>query len=80
MRHARWLHLADEKCERRNRDLVGRLWRFFACPGTDSLSARFQNQEEHSPLAMRAATFVNILVMIVAGLNHRYVFFSGNLN
>jgi hypothetical protein len=40
----------------------------FACPDTDSFSARCQNREEHSPLATRTAAFMHALVLLVAGL------------
>jgi hypothetical protein len=40
----------------------------FACPDTDSFSARCQNREEHSPLAMHTAAFVHALVLLAAGL------------
>jgi hypothetical protein len=41
---------------------------FFACLDTDSFSARCQNREEHSPLAMHTAAFLHALVMLAAGL------------
>ena len=39
----------------------------FAFPDTDSLSARCQNREGHSPLAIQIASFRNFLVMLLAG-------------
>jgi hypothetical protein len=39
-----------------------------ACPDTDSFSARCQNREEHSPLAIYTAAFVHVLVLLAAGL------------
>jgi hypothetical protein len=39
----------------------------FACPDTDSLSARCQNREGHSPLAINTAAFVHALVLLAAG-------------
>jgi hypothetical protein len=38
----------------------------FACPDTDSFSARCQNREEHSPLALHTAAFVHVLVLLAA--------------
>jgi hypothetical protein len=61
------LDLTDEKFQRRCRDLVGRGRQCFACPDTDSFSARCQNREEHSPLAIHIATFKRALVMLVVG-------------
>ena len=40
----------------------------FAGPDTDSFSARCQNREEHSPLAIRTSVFVHVLVLLAAGL------------
>jgi hypothetical protein len=40
----------------------------FACPDTDSFSARCQNREGHSPLAIHTAAFVHVLVLLAAGL------------
>jgi hypothetical protein len=40
----------------------------FACPDTDSFSARCQNREEHTPLAINTAAFVHALVLLAAGL------------
>ena len=40
----------------------------FECPDTDSFSARCQNREEHSPLAIKTAAFVHFLVLLAAGL------------
>ena len=39
----------------------------FACPDTDSFSARCQNREGHSPLAINTAVFVHVLVPLAAG-------------
>ena len=39
----------------------------FACPDTDSFSARCQNREGHSPLAIHTAAFVHVLVLLAAG-------------
>ena len=39
----------------------------FACPDADSFSARCQNQEGHSPLAIHTAEFVHVLVLLAAG-------------
>ena len=39
----------------------------FACPDTDSFSARCQNREGHSPLALHTAAFVHVLVLLAAG-------------
>jgi len=50
IRHARRLILADEELGWRYRDLVGRGWRFFACPDTDSFSGRCQIREVHPRL------------------------------
>ena len=60
------MDLLDQKFERRRRDLVGRGWHF-ACPDTDSFSARCQNREGHSPLAIHTAAFVHVLVLLAAG-------------
>jgi hypothetical protein len=40
----------------------------FACPDTDSFSARCENREGHSPLAINTAAFVHVLVLLAAGL------------
>jgi hypothetical protein len=40
----------------------------FACPDTDSFSARCQNQEEHSSLAINTAAFAYVLVLLAASL------------
>jgi hypothetical protein len=40
----------------------------FACPDTDSFSARCLNGEERSPLAIHTAAFVLVLVLLAAGL------------
>jgi hypothetical protein len=40
----------------------------FACPDTDPFSARCQNREGHSPLAINTASFVHALVLLAAGL------------
>jgi hypothetical protein len=40
----------------------------FAGPDTDSFSARCQNREEYSPLAIHNAAFVHALVLLAAGL------------
>ena len=45
---------------------MGRGWHF-ACPDTDSFSARCQNREGHSPLAIYTAVFVHVLVLLAAG-------------
>jgi hypothetical protein len=58
--------LLDQKLEWRCIDFVGRGWHF-ACPGTDSFSARCQNREDNSPLAIRTAEFVHVLVLFAAG-------------
>jgi|AntAceMinimDraft_5_1070358.scaffolds.fasta_scaffold07592_6 hypothetical protein len=39
----------------------------FACPDTDSFSARCQNREGHSPLAINTAACVHALVLLAAG-------------
>jgi hypothetical protein len=39
----------------------------FACPDTDSFSARCQKREGHSPLAIHSAAFVHVLVLLAAG-------------
>jgi hypothetical protein len=39
----------------------------FACPDTDSFSARCQNREGHSPLAIHTSEFVHVLVLLAAG-------------
>ena len=39
----------------------------FACPDTDSFSARCQNLEGHSPLAIHTAAFEHVLVLLAAG-------------
>jgi hypothetical protein len=39
----------------------------FACPDTDSFSARCQNREGHCPLAIHTAAFVHVLVLLAAG-------------
>jgi hypothetical protein len=39
----------------------------FACPDTDSFSARCQNREGHSPLAIHTAAFAHVLVLLAAG-------------
>ena len=38
----------------------------FACPDTDSFTARCQNREGHSPLAIHNAAFAHILVLLSA--------------
>jgi hypothetical protein len=40
----------------------------FACPDTDSFSARSQNREGHSPRAINTAAFVHAPVLLAAGL------------
>ena len=40
----------------------------FACPDTDPFSARCQNREGHSPLAIHTAEFLHVLVQLAAGL------------
>ena len=40
----------------------------FACPDTYSLSARCQNREGHSPLAIHTSAFVHVLVLLAASL------------
>jgi hypothetical protein len=40
----------------------------FSCTDTESFSARCQNREEHSPLAINTAAFVYVLVLLAAGL------------
>jgi hypothetical protein len=42
----------------------------FACPDTDSFSARSQNREGHAPLAIHTAAFVHVLVLLAAGFAH----------
>jgi hypothetical protein len=44
----------------------------FACPETDSPSARCQNREEHSPLAIHTSEFLHVLVVLAAGLAFCY--------
>jgi hypothetical protein len=39
----------------------------FSCPDTDSFSARCQNREGHSPLAIHSAAFLHVLVLLAAG-------------
>jgi hypothetical protein len=39
----------------------------FACPDADSFSARCQNRERYSPLAINTAAFVHVLVLLAAG-------------
>ena len=39
----------------------------FACPDTDSFSARCRNREGHSPLAIHTSAFVHVLVLLAAG-------------
>ena len=51
-------------------DVAETLWDaggIFACPDTDSFSARCQNREGHSPLAIHTAAFVHVLVLLAAG-------------
>jgi len=57
--------LLDQKFEWCCRGLMGRGWHF--CPDTDSFSARCQNREGHSPLAIKTAAFVHALVLLAAG-------------
>jgi hypothetical protein len=38
-----------------------------ACPDTDSFSARYQNREGHSLLAIHTAAFLHVLVLLAAG-------------
>jgi hypothetical protein len=38
-----------------------------ACTDTDSFSARCQNREGHSPLAIHTAAFVHVLILLAAG-------------
>jgi hypothetical protein len=40
----------------------------FACPDTDSFSARCQNREEDYPLAIHTSEFVRVLVLLATGL------------
>ena len=40
----------------------------FACSDTDPISARCQNREGHSPLAIHTAAFVHVLVLLAPGL------------
>ena len=49
----------------------------FACPDTDSFSARCQNREGHSPLAIHTAAFVHVLVLLAAGFA---LFFGESIN
>jgi hypothetical protein len=60
------VHLLDQMFELRRRDWwdAGGI---FACPDTDSFTARCQNREGHSPLAMHTAAFVHVLVLLAAG-------------
>ena len=44
----------------------------FACPETDSFSARCHNREENSPLAIHTAAFVHVLVLLAAGFALSY--------
>ena len=44
-------------------DAVG----IFECLDTDSFSARCQNREGHSPLAIHTAVFAHVLVLLAAG-------------
>ena len=39
----------------------------FAYPDTDSFSARCQNRERRSPLAIHTAAFVHVFVLLAAG-------------
>jgi hypothetical protein len=56
-------------CESRSLSDVAETWwdagGIFACPDTDSFSARCQNREGHSPLAMHTAECVPVLVLLV---------------
>ena len=49
----------------------------FACQVTDSFSARCQNREGHSPLAIHTAAFVHVLVLLAAGFA---LFFGESIN
>ena len=52
-------------------DVAKTLWDaggIFACPDTDSFSARSQKREGHSPLAIHTAAFAHVLVLLAAGL------------
>jgi hypothetical protein len=40
----------------------------FACPDTDSFSARCQNREGHSPLAIKTSAFLHVLDLLAASL------------
>jgi hypothetical protein len=44
----------------------------FARPDTDPFSARCQNREGHSPLAIHTADFVHVLVLLAAGFALRF--------
>ena len=48
----------------------------FACPDTESLSARCQNREGHSALAIHSTEFVHVLVLLAAGLALCYLLAS----
>jgi hypothetical protein len=41
----------------------------FACPDTGSFSARCQNREGHSTLAIHTTAFVHVLVLLAAGFS-----------
>jgi hypothetical protein len=45
----------------------------FACPNTDSFSARCQNRKGHSQLAINTAAFVHVLVLLAAGFALSFV-------
>ena len=62
-----WVDLLDQKFS----DVAETWWDaggIFACPDTDSFSARCHNRELHSPLAIHTAAFVHVLVLLAAGL------------
>jgi hypothetical protein len=56
----------DQKFEWRCRDLVD-VGGIFACPDTDTFSARRQKRDGHSPLSIHTAVFVHSFVLLAAG-------------
>jgi hypothetical protein len=67
-RHAHGAGFAGSEVKVTLHRLGGTRVAFFACPDTDPFSARCQNREEHSPLAIHTAAFVHVLVLLAAGL------------
>jgi hypothetical protein len=62
------LDLADESLSDVAERLNGTRVAIFACPDTDSFSARFQNRKEHTTIAIHTTVFLSFVFMLFAGL------------